>query len=113
LKYKPEEWENLSLDKVLKALNAECIPAGSGYIYPLYHNPLFKKIDFSKDSPFMKGRVRPIDYEEFKEKCVNAEKACNGHTIWLMGRLFLGTKKDIEDIVEGFNKIRKNIDELK
>jgi dTDP-4-amino-4,6-dideoxygalactose transaminase len=113
LKYKPEQWENLPLDKLLKALNAEGIPAGSGYIYPLYHNPLFKKIDFSKDSPFMKGREKPVNYEEFKEKCVNVERACNGHTIWLVGRLFLGTKKDIEDIVEGFDKIRKNIEELK
>jgi len=113
LRYFPEEWENIPLEKFLKALSAEGIPAGPGYLYPLYHNPLFKKIDFSKDSPYMRRRKKPIDYEKFKEICVNTEKACNGHTIWFLHRIFLGSKKDIEDIAEGFYKLRKNIDELK
>lgn len=113
LRYFQEEWDNIPLERVLKAIEAEGIPIGSGYLFPLYHNPLFKNLDFSENSPFMKGRKKPIDYEKFKEICINAEKACNGGTIWLVGRLFLETKKDMEDIAEAFYKVRKNLGELK
>ncbi|MCM8772584.1 MAG: DegT/DnrJ/EryC1/StrS family aminotransferase [Candidatus Omnitrophica bacterium] len=113
LRYFPEEWDNIPLEKILKAMEAEGIPLSSGYLYPLYHNPLFKNLDFSSDSPFMKGRKNPIDYEKFKETCKNVEEVCKGRTIWIVHRLLLGTKKDMEDIAEGFYKLRKNIDELK
>ena len=58
------------------------------------------------------GWQREIDYAAFQELCPVAERACAYEAIWLEHRLFLGTKKDMDDIAETFIKVREHIEEL-
>ncbi|HOJ38895.1 MAG TPA: DegT/DnrJ/EryC1/StrS family aminotransferase [bacterium] len=107
-RYFPEEWGNVPLEKFLKALEAEGIPAGPGYPIPLYRQPVFRNLDFSRTSPFMIGRKKPVNYQECADSCPNAEAACAGHTIWLAGRLLLFEPKDIRTVAEAFWKLWEN-----
>ncbi len=106
LRYNPAAFKGLSRDKLLEAVNAEGIPAFSGYTHALYNNPMFRDKAF-----YAPGS--PDDYARFAEKCPVAEKACAYEAIWLEHRFFLGSRKDMDDIAEVFQKVKENVDELK
>jgi dTDP-4-amino-4,6-dideoxygalactose transaminase len=82
----------LSRQVFLEALEAEGIPASSGYAHPLYGNPLFREPGL------------PLDYSRFKDLCPQAEKACT-EAVWLEHRLLLGDREDLDDIVDAIRKI--------
>lgn len=91
LRFDPEFFSGVSKQQIIKALNAEGIPALSGYGFPLYKNPAFAGLDVSNP---------------------NAEKACREH-IWLLHNNLLAEKEDIDDIIAGFEKIIENKGELR
>lgn len=91
LRFDPEFFTGVSKQQIVKALNAEGIPALPGYGFPLYKNPAFAGLDVSNP---------------------NAEKACREH-IWLLHNNLLGKKEDIDDIIAGFEKIIENREELR
>ncbi|MFC1712487.1 DegT/DnrJ/EryC1/StrS family aminotransferase [Candidatus Poribacteria bacterium] len=105
MRYDPDEFKGLSREKLLEAVNAEGIPAFSGYTHALYNNPMFINKAF-----YAPGC--PDDYSEFAEKCPVTERAVSYEAIWLEQRLFLGTRSDMNDIAEAFRKVKENIDEL-
>lgn len=86
LRFDSESFEGTSKHQIVKALNAEGIPALAGYGFPLYKNPAFGNLNVYNP---------------------NAERACREH-IWLMHNNLLGNKSDLDDIVMAFEKIIEN-----
>ena len=112
IKYNPEAFKGLPRTRLLEAVNAEGIPVFSGYTHPLYKNPMYLNKRFvSGDFPLGTEYHKDIDYAAFEEKCPVSERACTYEAIWLEHRLFLGSKKDMEDIAGAFRKVQQNIDE--
>lgn len=108
-----EELTGLSRNKFIKAANAEGIPAFSGYTYPIYKTPMFLNKKFINGSfPLGSQYHDDIDYAAFESKCPVAEKACKSEAVWLPQNIFLGDKKDMDDIVIAITKIMENKNEI-
>jgi dTDP-4-amino-4,6-dideoxygalactose transaminase len=105
VRYNPDEFRALSREKLLEAVNAEGVPAFSGYTHALYNNPMFASKAF-----YAPGS--PDNYAEFADKCPVTERAVSYEAIWLEQRLFLGTRSDMDDIADAFRKVKENIGEL-
>ena len=113
LRYDGRPWDNLPREKLLAALQAEGIPCGSGYTFPLYENPLFRNIDFNApDSPYRAGRKDRIDFARYRGRCPVAEKACRQEAIWLNQNLLLGARTDAVDVARAFKKVYEHRKEL-
>ncbi len=102
-KYKSENCKDLPREKFIKALNAEGIYCSPGYVC-LYKQPLFHKEEIRKVTD------SKIDYKNMYLE--NAEKAGEKEGIWLTQNMFLGTRKDMDDIADAIIKVYKNVDEL-
>lgn len=94
-------------DKFVETLNAEGIPALTGYTFPNYANSfLQKRIFFGGRFPdFYKKHGELADFRRYKKLCPNTEKACYRESIWLEHRLLLGSRKDMDDIITAFEKV--------
>jgi len=92
--YQSEEFKGISRDLFLKALRAEGIPAEVTYI-PIPDVPLFKQ-----------GKYPLRDMG-----CCNTKKIASKIVVF-MHQVLLGTREDLDDIVEAIIKVRENIDEL-
>ncbi len=103
LRYLPAELEGVSRAAILQALQAEGIPVVPPYPYPLYRNPLFTTDQLP---PCRCGNWKPAqDYRSLN--LPESERACRD-ALWLEHNLFLGTRKDIDDIVAAFRRIHQN-----
>lgn len=108
LRYSASQMEGVSRASVLKALQAEGIPAVPTYPYPLYRNPLFAADQLP---PCRCGSWKAAqDYSSLN--LAESERACRDG-IWLEHNLFLGTKQDIDDMVAALRKVRRNASVLR
>jgi len=114
-RYNCAEFGGIHRNEFVEALIAEGIPASRGYDFPIYSNPMFLNKNFSpKNCPVdCQHYNKTINYDDFKEKCPVAEKACYEEAVWLMQNVFLGSKEDMDDIVKAIEKVKENIYELK
>ncbi|MEX2287208.1 MAG: DegT/DnrJ/EryC1/StrS family aminotransferase [Planctomycetaceae bacterium] len=113
LRYDQAAWNGLPRERFLEALNAEGLPCMAGYTFTNFENPLFRKLDFSsRDSVYMLGRKKPIDYAAFEEKCPHAIRACREEAVWLMHTSFLGDARLVDQMADAIIKIRENHREL-
>lgn len=102
-RYDKQEFKNVHRDKIIKALNAEGIPASPGYI-PLYK---FGSLDRSENEfPWLKGR----NYKNLHFPV--CEHACYEEAVWLYQSALIGERSDIDSIIDALSKVKKNIDEL-
>jgi dTDP-4-amino-4,6-dideoxygalactose transaminase len=102
LRYQPEAFGGIDRDLFLGALQAEGIPAQPTYPYPLYRNPLFRKESLP---PCRCGKwSSPQDYESLF--LPESERVCKDG-IWLEHSLFLGTHREIDDIIAAIGKIHQ------
>lgn len=104
-KYKAEEWGGVSRETFLRALRAEGIPASSGYV-PLYRQEAF--VVDAQRMPQFQGKEVPYA----KMSLPVCEQAAR-EGVWLFQSLLLGTRKDMDDIVEAIAKLRRHLDELR
>lgn len=95
-KYKGDGLLKSSRDWFIKALQAEGIPVSSGYV------PLYRMAAFQTDN-FKKSTGSTIDYAGLYLE--NTEKACQDEAFWLPGSVLLGTKEDMDDIVQAVAKL--------
>ncbi len=95
----------------LAAMTAEGIPCSSGYAHPLYKNPMFLEGNFYPAGA-AKHAANTLDYRAFESLCPNAERAC-ANSIWLEQRLLLGSRADMENIVDAVWKICESKSELR
>ncbi|MCM8803283.1 MAG: DegT/DnrJ/EryC1/StrS family aminotransferase [Candidatus Omnitrophica bacterium] len=107
-KFNKEFFGDISRDKFLEAINAEGIPFGRGYGYPLYKNPAFTKKALSKIYPENILKILP-DYENLYLE--NSEKFCQVQ-LTLTHRVLLSPKEKLQKIIDAVVKIKENIDEL-
>jgi dTDP-4-amino-4,6-dideoxygalactose transaminase len=99
-----EIFGGISKETILKALNAEGIPALPGYGFPLYKTPAFQSGNWG-----IKGQRHDYSYNDVYLPV--AEKACK-QVFWILHSVLLGTHKDMEDIANGIRKVAENVDDL-
>ena len=101
-----EKTIGLKREVFIRALNAEGIPAFSGYTFPLYKNPMFLNKRFINGA-FPLGTVyhADLDYAAFERKCPVAERACDSEAVWLPQNILLGKREDMDDAVKAVRKV--------
>ena len=95
------------MHRFLEALNAEGIPASSGYV-PLYKEGFLKDAWQRTAIP----KVYDIDLDYTSIRCPETETACYKESIWFTQNMLLGNRQDMDTIVAAITKIRENADEL-
>lgn len=96
-----------------EALVAEGIPVGLGYPRPLYHNPLFQeRLAYGKQGcPFTCHLYQgAVSYA--KGLCPVAEDLCARTALWTFVVRPPATETDMQDIVDGFEKVLENVPAL-
>jgi len=106
-KYDAEKFRGLPREKFIEALNAEGIPCSSGYV-PLYKERFM--LDLVKDRFLFQLYGDRVDYSRVKLPVT--ERACYEEGVWLFQYMFLGTREDMDDIVNAIWKIKENVKEL-
>lgn len=104
LRYDPSYFAGASRNLFVRALQAEGIPAQRTYPYPLYRNPVFSRPPCHCD----KWKA-PQDYTSLF--LPESEKVCRDG-IWLEHRLFLGSQRDVDDILAACEKIQRHASAL-
>lgn len=90
-----------------EAMRKEGIPVSPGYSIPLNKQPVFVNKAFG---PRGKSIDLPVDYESVS--CPETEKACYEEAIWLTQNVLLGTKDDMDDIVNALIKVKENAEKI-
>ena len=108
LRYKKDHFEEKSKNTIIEALQAEGIPAHPGYTLPLYKQPVFIKGTFGACGI---AETTLPDYGNLHLR--ETETACSEEAVWISQNVLLGTKKDMQDVIDSFQKVKENIKELK
>ena len=88
---------------VIRALQAEGIPCSAGYGFSLHHQPMFRKRAFG---PYIPKAAAQRDYRQ--TDCPHSDLICREQALWLEQSIFLGSRSDMDDIAEAFEKVRQN-----
>ena len=104
VRYDPGAWEGVSRDVVLRALQAEGVPAAGRFYVPLPDDPLFPLDAHTNPLARAGGAMR----REFPV----ASRAAYEEAIWLPHWLFLGGADDIGDLVAAFAKVHAQAKQL-
>jgi dTDP-4-amino-4,6-dideoxygalactose transaminase len=94
-------------DAVVEALRAEGVPCSSGYGISLPQQPMFLNRDFG---PYLPEAAARLDYAS--ARCPNSDLICREQGLWLEHSLLLGTRADIDDIADAFEKLHEQRGEL-
>jgi len=106
-KYNKEDFSGLPRSKFVEALNAEGIPCSLGYT-PLYKQASLLKM--AQNQLYSRLYGKKADYS--KVELPVTEKACTDEGVWFYQSMLLGTKEDMDDIVNAIAKIKENAEEL-
>jgi dTDP-4-amino-4,6-dideoxygalactose transaminase len=108
-RYDAAAFAGISRDLFCRALFAEGVPCDGAFYVTLTRNPLLPLR--SREHPQLRERygdeVTPAHAD-----CPVADRAGFEESVWLHHALFLGTDRDVDDIVEAILKVRANLDEL-
>ena len=113
--YNPEALDGLSRKRFLEAISAEGVPFGGGYpddaiytqpfLHEVFKTDIYKKF-YSADD---------LDFDKYQQRnqCPSLIKTFNS-AIWMFGQgLMLGSKSDMDDIVNAVDKIHNNVKKIK
>lgn len=107
LRYDKLQFGGISRDLFLRAMQAEGIPVQKTYSYPLYRNPVFAK---NGRPPCKCGEEKGgQDYSALF--LPESERICR-EGIWLEHRVFLGARKDMDDIIASCEKVQRHVSSL-
>ena len=109
-----EEIVGIPRDIFVKALNAEGIPFGAGYVRPIYLEPLYqKRIAYGKKGcPFTCSFYeRTVDYS--RGICPVAERMHEKELIFTSVCRYPHSKEDMDDVARAFEKVFENQEDLK
>jgi dTDP-4-amino-4,6-dideoxygalactose transaminase len=111
-RYDKNGFKGLSRAAFLKALNAEGIPCSEGYA-PLNKMPYLQNAFESKNFKKMYTAAE-LDIHAFDQRnvCPLNDKLCNEEAVWFYQSMLLGTRADMDDIVNAIQKIHDNADKL-
>lgn len=108
-RYRKEHFSGLSRATFLKALAAEGIPAQGGYA-PLNKERFIRETLHARGYRAIYSRERIARWEE-RNQCPQNNKLCQ-EAVWLTQNILLGTRRDMEQIVEAVRKIQTHAPEL-
>jgi len=108
-RYDAAQFAGLPRAKFLKALNAEGIPASSGYS-PLYRQPFLKNTLQSRPYQAVYSPQRISTYLD-QIRCPANDQLCET-AVWLFQTLLLGSRSDMDQIAEAVRKIQNHAGEL-
>ena len=102
--------KEIERNKIIKALVAEGINVGMGYLKPLYENEMFlRKIAYGKDGyPWSKSK---ISYNS--GDCPIAENLIKNEFIWFYQITAPNDFKDMDDVIAAIKKVFSQLEELK
>lgn len=100
-RYHPEGFGGLPRDLAIKALQAEGIPFKPTYPHPLYRNPLFGRE--ARQAARCEGWRWSQAYETLN--LPESERVCRDG-VWLSHNVFLGDRRDVEDIFTALRKLK-------
>jgi len=106
-KYNNEEFSDLPRSRFLEALRAEGIPCSPGYT-PLHRHRSMLKL--AQDPLLSQLYGKKVDYSTVELPVT--ERACNEESVWFYQNMLLGTREDMDDIVDAIAKIKENPEEL-
>jgi perosamine synthetase len=106
MRYDQEHFKGVSRVKAAKALNAEGIPVGGNYIPPLTREPFLEHTLNSRGFQRIYSKERLARYRE-ENHCPRNDELCASALV-LAHETLMGSKNDIDDIVEAFYKVQKN-----
>lgn len=110
-KYLPERFGGIPRAAFLGALEVEGVPCDGLFYEPVYRSALFP-VD-PTDWPALSWRqAPPLDLRNLYH-CPVSERAAYEEAIWLPHHIFLGSRKDVEDISDAIVKVCANIQELR
>ena len=96
LRYKAENFNNISREKFFDAMRAEGVYTYAGY-NPLYREDVFK--GQGDDFPWLKN----VNYSNIS--CPITEQIADYQSVWLTQNHLLGDESDIQDIINAFEKV--------
>jgi dTDP-4-amino-4,6-dideoxygalactose transaminase len=99
-RYQADAFGGLSRDDFLAALRAEGIPCARGYI-PVYRTRAIQDAT-TRLQRFVTGRAASYELPD----CPVAERACEEEGVWFFQNMLLGTREDMDDIVQAVAKIK-------
>ncbi|HEV2352427.1 MAG TPA: DegT/DnrJ/EryC1/StrS family aminotransferase [Terriglobia bacterium] len=109
-KYSPEDFLAVNRAAFLGALEMEGIPCDGLFYEPVYKSALFP-VDPREYPVLSWGRPEPLDLKNMYH-CPVSERAAYVESVWLPHHIFLGSRKDVNDIADGILKVCENIREL-
>jgi len=107
LRYDSKAFSGISRETFLEAIKAEGVPFREVYPYPLYRNQMFQQEALATYG--CRGWKSLPDYSNVF--LPEVERICK-EGLWLEHELFLGTEKDMDDVVEAVTKVRQHSREL-
>jgi dTDP-4-amino-4,6-dideoxygalactose transaminase len=110
-KYSPEHFHGVPRAAFLGALEMEGVPCDGLFYEPVYKSALFP-VDPTDYPALSWGRPESLDLKSFYH-CPVSERAAYQESIWLPHHIFLGSRRDTDDIANAVLKIRENINELR
>jgi len=104
----------ISRDIFVKALLAEGIPIGAGYVKPIYLEPIYQeKINDNKQGYFSACSTQESEANYLKGICPVAERMYENELMLTGVCRYPHSKEDMDDVVKAFEKVFANITELK
>ena len=113
--YNQDKMDGLPRKRFIDALSAEGVPVGTGYPDdPLYGQPMLKEV-FKSDIYKKFYSADELNFENYKERnhCPSLIKTYNS-SLWMWnGGVMLGSKSDMDDIINAVDKVHNNLSKLK
>ncbi len=110
-KYLPEHFNGIPRSAFLGALETEGIPCDGLFYEPVYRSALFP-VDPNDFPALSWGRAAPLDLKKLYH-CPVSERAAYEESVWLPHHIFLGIRRDVDDIAGAIQKVCENIGELR
>ena len=110
-KYLPANFGGIPRAAFLAALEMEGIPCDGLFYEPVYRSALFPA-DPQEFPALSWGRSQPIDLRTTYH-CSVSERAAYEESVWLPHHLFLGDRKDADDLADAVLKVCENLEEVR
>ena len=110
-KYLPEHFQGIPRAAFLGALQMEGVPCDGLFYEPVYRSALFP-MEASEWPALSWGRPEALDLKTLYH-CPVSERAAYEEAVWLPHHVFLGSRKDTDDIAGAVLKVCENIGELR
>jgi dTDP-4-amino-4,6-dideoxygalactose transaminase len=101
MRYDQNAFGGVPKEKFVKTVNKEGIPLAPGYTIPLHELPAIRNYSL----PYVN-----LDYSTTKLPVT--ERACKEEGMWFHQSVLLGTRRDMDDIVDALLKVKKHSNEL-